>query len=79
MDNDKAKSDFRKHRLRKEYKRADFPGGLVRGKYAERLRRSSNVVVLKPEVAAVFPNEQAVNSALLSLIEIARKTAHMKK
>lgn len=68
-----------KDRLRKEYKRADFPGGLVRGKYAERLRRSSNVVVLKPEVAAVFPNEKAVNSALLSLIEIARKTAHMKK
>lgn len=68
-----------KDELREAYKRSDFPGGLVRGKYAERLRRASNIVVLKPEVAAVFPNEQAVNNALLSLIEIAHKTAHLKK
>jgi hypothetical protein len=64
-----------KSELRAEYKRSDFPGGLVRGKYAKRLRESSNVVVLRPEVARVFPNEQSVNDALLSLIEIARKTA----
>ena len=63
-----------KDELRAEYKRSDFPKGLVRGKYAERLRESSNVVVLKPEVAQAFPNQEAVNSALLSLIEIAKKT-----
>jgi hypothetical protein len=57
-----------KDELRAEYKRSDFPGGLVRGKYAKRMRRSSNVVVLKPEVAKAFPNEDAVNAALLSLI-----------
>ncbi len=38
-----------KGEIRAEYKRSDFPRGLVRGKYAERLRESSNVVVLKPE------------------------------
>ena len=65
--------------LRAEYKRSDFPGGLVRGKYAERLRKSSNIVVLKPEVAEVFPNDEAVNSALLSLIELAQKTARPTK
>ena len=63
-----------KDELRAEYKRSDFPGGLVRGKYAKRLRESSNIVVLKPEVAEVFPNEEAVNDALLSLIELAKKT-----
>ncbi|MEI9478501.1 MAG: hypothetical protein WCO26_18285 [Deltaproteobacteria bacterium] len=63
-----------KDELRGEYKRSDFPGGLVRGKYAKRLRESSNIVVLKPEVAEAFPNEEAVNSALLSLIELAQKT-----
>ncbi|MDA3894901.1 MAG: hypothetical protein PF482_02000 [Desulfobacteraceae bacterium] len=68
-----------KNELREEYKRSDFPGGLIRGKYAERVRRSSNIVVLRPEVAAAFPNEQAVNSALLSLIEIAQKKADIKK
>jgi len=63
-----------KDELRGEYKRSDFPGGLVRGKYAKRVRESSNIVVLKPEVAQAFPNEEAVNSALLSLIELAQKT-----
>jgi hypothetical protein len=65
--------------LRPEYKRADFPGGLVRGKYAKRVRESSNIVVIKPEVAEVFPNEEAVNSALLSLIELARKTTRLTR
>jgi len=65
--------------LRTEYKLSDFPGGLVRGKYADRLRKSSNIVVLRPEVAEVFPNEEAVNKALLSLIDVARKTARLKK
>ena len=68
-----------KGEIRAEYKRSDFPRGLVRGKYAERLRESSNVVVLKPEVARAFPNEEAVNNALLSLIQIAEKTARLRK
>jgi hypothetical protein len=63
-----------KDEMRAEYKRSDFPKGFVRGKYAERLREASNVVVLRPEVARAFPNQEAVNSALLSLIQIAEKT-----
>ncbi|MCX5757876.1 MAG: hypothetical protein NTU83_05105 [Candidatus Hydrogenedentes bacterium] len=65
--------------LRAEYKRSDFSGPMARGKYAKRLRESSNIVVLKPEVAAVFPNEEAVNNALLSLIGIARSTTRPAK
>ncbi|MDQ1256585.1 MAG: hypothetical protein QG656_1183 [Candidatus Hydrogenedentes bacterium] len=61
--------------LRTEYTPSDFPKGFVRGKYAKRLRESSNIVLLKPEVAEAFPNEEAVNNALLSLIELAQKTA----
>ena len=68
-----------KDELRAEYKRSDFPEGLVRGKYAKRMRESSNVVVLKPEVAQAFPNEDAVNTALLSLIELARKTTRLTR
>jgi len=37
-----------KDELREEYKRSDFSGPLVRGKYAKRLREASNIVVLKP-------------------------------
>jgi DNA-binding CsgD family transcriptional regulator len=121
-----------KDELRPEYKLSDFPGGMTRGKYAERARRplnahemeilkyigrgylnkqiaadlgiseqtvkthvtsivrklnanartegvESNMVVLKPEVADVFPNEDAVNNALLSLIELAHKTTQPAK
>ena len=56
--------------LRREYKRSDFKK-LERGKYYERVRASSNVVVLDPEVSAVFPNSAAVNKALHSLVKVA--------
>ena len=53
--------------LRPEYKRSDF-GTLVRGKYAARVSESSNIVVLQPQVARAFPNDHAVNEALLKLL-----------
>ena len=68
-----------KDELREEYKRSDFTGGLVRGKYAKRLRESSNIIVLIPEVAEVFPNEEAVNTALLSLIKLAKNSTKPKR
>lgn len=58
--------------LRPEYKRSDF-GALVRGKYTEQLRARSDVVVIAPEVADLFPDEAAVNAALRSLAAIARR------
>ena len=68
-----------KDELRSEYKRSDFPGPMVRGKYARRLRESSNIIVLKPEVAEAFPNGEAVNEALLSLIKIAQTTTRQTR
>ena len=68
-----------KDELRPEYKLSDFPTPMVHGKYAKRLKESSNVVVLTPEVAAVFPNEEAVNSALLSLIKLAKTSTRPTK
>jgi hypothetical protein len=50
----------------------DFSQG-VRGKYARRYARGSNVVVLEPDVAKVFPNAEAVNNSLRSLAEIIRR------
>ena len=61
-----------KDELRPEYKLSDFPLPMVRGKYTKRMKEASNIVVIRPEVAAVFPNEEAVNSALLSLIKLAQ-------
>ena len=64
----KSRSD----ELRAEYKRADFKK-LERGKYYERVKASSNVIVLDSEVAAAFPNSTAVNKALHSLLEVAER------
>jgi hypothetical protein len=60
--------------LRAEYKLSDFKK-LERGRYYERVKASSNVVVLDPEVAAVFPNSDAVNKALHSLIEVGSRAS----
>lgn len=64
--------------LRPEYKRSDF-GTMVRGKYVGRLNKSSNVVVLEPEVAKLFPNAAAVNAALRSLAEIAKRAGSRRR
>ena len=50
----------------------DFAKG-VRGKYARRYTRGTNVVVLEPDVAKLFPNAEAVNSSLRSLAKIIRR------
>ena len=50
----------------------DFSEG-VRGKYAQRYARGSDVVVLEPDVAKIFPNAEAVNSSLRSLAESIRR------
>ena len=47
----------------------DFSGG-VRGKYAGRFPKGSNVVVLDPDVAQVFPDSESVNQALRALAGI---------
>ena len=56
----------------------DFSQG-ERGKYASRYAQGSNVVVLAPDVAAIFPDADSVNEALRSLTKIARKTARIAK
>lgn len=53
--------------LRPEYDFGALSGG-VRGKHAQRVRESSNIVLLEPDIARAFPNEDAVNSALRNLL-----------
>lgn len=52
--------------MRSEY---DFRGG-VRGKYVTRYREGTNVVLLEPDVAKVFPDAKAVNRALRALLDV---------
>lgn len=49
--------------LRPEYDFSTMKGG-VRGKYVERYREGTNLVLLDPDIAAAFPDGKAVNDAL---------------
>jgi hypothetical protein len=66
----KDKSD----QLRTEYSREDLGEG-VRGKYYDDYASGTNLVLLSPDVAAVFSDEESVNDALRELINLARKSA----
>ncbi len=59
--------------LRDEYDETLLKNG-VRGKYVQRLAAGSNIVRLAPDVAAAFPNEEAVNEALRLLLHVAKTT-----
>lgn len=65
----KVKSD----ELRPEYEREDLGQG-IRGKYFESYQKGTNLVLLSPDVAKVFPTEEAVNEALRSLMHFAQKS-----
>ncbi|TAN02879.1 MAG: hypothetical protein EPN36_15335 [Rhodanobacteraceae bacterium] len=67
-----SKSKNTRDALRTEYKASDFPGGLVRGKYAQKATASSNIVVLDPEISAAFPDSASVNDALRALLKVAK-------
>ena len=58
--------------LRPEYDLSQLLEGGVRGKYADRYREGTNLVLLAPDVAAVFPDEEAVNEALRLVAQLAK-------
>jgi hypothetical protein len=62
----KAPATAERDTMRSSY---NFRGG-VRGKYVERYRAGTNVVVLDPDVAAAFPTAAAVNRALRALLDV---------
>lgn len=61
--------------LRSEYDFAQMKRG-VRGKYVERYRSGTNLVLLDPDVAQAFPNDAAVNQALRLLMQVAQRQQH---
>ena len=62
--------------MRAEYRREDL-GALVRGKYAVRYARATNVVVIDEALTRAFPNAEAVNEALRNLLTVATAATHV--
>ena len=55
--------------LRAEYDLSQLKG-CVRGKYAERARLGTNIILLDKDVAKVFHDDASVNEALRTLIRL---------
>lgn len=64
--------------MRPEYRREDLGKG-VRGKHHVAFQKGSNLVLLTPELAKIFPTNEAVNSALESLVGVARSAVIKKR
>jgi hypothetical protein len=65
--------------LRPEYDLSKLKGG-VRGKYYARARAGTNLVLIEPDLANVFPDTDAVNRALRLLAATAEAVAgHTKR
>ena len=63
--------------LRPEYSREKLGEG-IRGKYYNDYTKGTNLVLLSPDVAAVFEDETSVNEALRTLIKAAQKSVALK-
>ena len=57
--------------LRPEYDFSPLRGG-VRGKYCRRLQAGSNIVRISPDLAKVFPTDEAVEEALRTVVRASR-------
>jgi hypothetical protein len=66
----KKELDELEDELRPEYDFAAMQGG-VRGKYVQRYRSGTNLVLLDPDIAKAFPTDASVNEALRLLLQIA--------
>lgn len=63
--------------IREEYHRKELGEG-IRGKYYESFLKGTNLVLISPDIAKVFPTGDAVNEALRSLINLAKKSISIK-
>jgi hypothetical protein len=61
-----------KDELRREYDLSKLKSG-VRGKYAQH-RRGTNLVLLSPDMAEYFPDQQSVNAPLRTFIRVATRS-----
>jgi hypothetical protein len=63
--------------MRTEYPREALGKG-VRGKHYAEFTKGSNLVLLTPELAKIFPTNEAVNVALGNLVGVARSAMSLK-
>jgi hypothetical protein len=65
--------------LRPEYDLEQLLKAGVRGKYVERYRQGTNLVLLEPDVAEAFPTGTSVNEALRLVIRLTELPTKSKR
>ena len=73
----KASPKKNKDDLRSEYDLSQLKGG-VRGKYYREAAAGTNLVLIEPELATVFPDTESVNRALRLLADTAQSATTKK-
>ena len=64
---------IKQEEMRKEYRKEDLGKG-IRGKYYEEYKKGTNLILLSPDVATAFPDDESVNNALRSLMKLAQQS-----
>ena len=64
--------------LRPEYDLSQLKGG-VRGKYYRQAITGTNLVLIEPDLAAIFPDGESVNRALRVVAEAAQAATAAKR
>ena len=73
----KKASKKNKDDLRPEYDLSQLKGG-VRGKYYREATAGTNLVLIEPELATLFPDTESVNRALRLLADTAQSATAKK-
>ncbi len=71
--------DEKADELREEYELGKLLKTGVQGKYADRFREGTNMVLLEEDVAQEFPTDQAVNEALRLVIQLKKLPKSVSK
>jgi hypothetical protein len=77
MNENSTKKDIDQYELREEYDLARLPI-MPKGRYAPGHRLNKNIVVLAPDVVDAFPDDEAVNTALRLVMQLA-KLPHLQE
>ncbi len=71
MNGDFMKNPNEDYDLHEEYDLSQLPI-MPKGRYAAERRAGSNLVVLEPDLARMFPTDESVNQALRLILQAAR-------
>jgi len=75
----KKSRDEQSDDLRPEYDLSQLLKTGVRGKYAERFREGTNLVLLAPDVAEAFPTAEAVNETLRLVLQLTKLRSQRRR